>query len=87
MTIAIDIAPEVKEALARQAVAEGRGIESYAARLLEAAARLPTGAVEAASLVELSEPLRGSLADDEIDRLFSRNPSAGRPIPDEKPRT
>jgi len=79
-TITSDIAPEVKEALALQAAAEGSAIESYAARL-------PTAAVEAANLVELSEPLRGSLGDDDIDRLFSRNPSASRPIPDENPRT
>ena len=37
MTITVDITPEVKAALARQAAAEGREVESYAASLLEQA--------------------------------------------------
>jgi Arc/MetJ-type ribon-helix-helix transcriptional regulator len=40
----------------------------------------PTGASEAKNLVELFEPVRGLLADDEVDTLFSRNPSTGRPV-------
>jgi len=31
-------------------------------------------------LVELSEPVRGLLTDEEIDVIFSRNPSNGRPV-------
>jgi hypothetical protein len=80
MTITIDITPEVKAALARQAATQGRELEAYAAGLLEEAARLPAGAVQAANLVDLCEPIRGLLGDDEIDRLFSRNPSTGRPV-------
>jgi len=34
---------------------------------------------QAANLVELCEPVRGLLTDDEIDVLFSRNSSTGRP--------
>jgi hypothetical protein len=41
MTIIIDITPEVKAALARQAAAHGRAIEAYAARLLEEAVHHP----------------------------------------------
>ena len=37
MPITLDITPEVKAALARQAAAEGREVESYAASLLEQA--------------------------------------------------
>ena len=80
MTITVDITPEVKAALARQAAAQGRPLEAYAAGLLEEAARLPSGAVQAANLVDLCDPIRGVLGDDEIDRLFSRNPSTGRPV-------
>ena len=80
LTITIDITPEVKAALARQAAAQGRAVESYAASLLEEAARLPSGAAQAANLVDLCEPIRGLLGDEEIDRLFSRNPSTGRPV-------
>ena len=80
MTITIDITPEAKAALARQAATQGRALEAYAAGLLEEAARFPSGAVQAANLVDLCEPIRGLLGDDEIDRLFSRNPATGRPV-------
>jgi hypothetical protein len=80
MTITLDITPEVKAELARQAATQGRALEAYAASLLEEAARLPSGAGQAANLVDLCEPIRGLLGDDEIDRLFSRNPSTGRSV-------
>ena len=35
---------------------------------------------EPKSLFELFAPVRGLLTDDEIDRLFSRNRSTGRPV-------
>jgi hypothetical protein len=44
MTITVDIRPEVQAELARQAAAEGRAIEAYAASLLEEAVHLPAGA-------------------------------------------
>jgi hypothetical protein len=40
-TITVDITPEVKAALARQAAAHGRPVEAYAASLLEEAVHLP----------------------------------------------
>ena len=92
MTLTVDIRPEVQAELARQAAAHGRAIEAHAATLLEDAVHLPaerlprrTGqeesrAAQAASLMELFEPVRGLLTDEEVDTLFSRNPSAGRPV-------
>jgi len=80
MSITIDIKPEVQAELTRQAAAQGRGLEAYAAGLLEEAARPPSGAAQAANLVDLCEPVRGLLTDDEIDRLFSRDSSTGRPV-------
>jgi len=41
MTITVHITPEAQAELARQAAAQGRPIESYAAGLLEQAAHLP----------------------------------------------
>ena len=38
MTITIEIAPELREELARQAAKQGLGIDAYAAALLESAA-------------------------------------------------
>jgi hypothetical protein len=85
MTITVDIRPEVQAELARQAAAQGRALEAYAASLLEAAARVPAAVPPPArnkrspgrkSLVELfaESPLRG------LDLDFSRNKSAGRPV-------
>jgi hypothetical protein len=86
MTITLDIAPEVQAELARQAAAQGRGLEAHAARLLEEAVHHPSAASRhkrppgRKSLVELFEPLRGLFKDEEIDALFSRNKSTGRPV-------
>ena len=37
-------------------------------------------AEHAANLVELFEPIRGLLTDEEIDVMFKRNPSSARPV-------
>ena len=85
MTITVDITPEVKAALARQAAAQGREVESYAASLLEEAVHPTAGAVTnpekrkregGKSLVEVCAMVRG-LTDD-VD--FSRKPDTGRPV-------
>jgi plasmid stability protein len=93
MTITVEIRPEVQAELTRQAAAHGRPLEAYAASLLEDAAHAPekrlpsdllTGeesrAAKATNLMELFEPIQGLLTDEEIETLFSRNPSTGRPV-------
>ena len=88
MTITVEIRPEVQAELARRAAVHGRAIEAEAASLLEDAVHLPAApvppdappAAKAANLMELFEPIRGLLTDEEVDTLFSRNPSAGRPV-------
>ena len=47
MTITLNIKPEVRAELARQAAAQGRAIEAVAASLLEQAVCLPAAAPEA----------------------------------------
>ena len=42
--------------------------------------RESTRAAQAANLIELFEPMRGLLTDEEADTLFTRNPSTGRPV-------
>jgi len=90
-TITVDIPPEVEAELTRQAAAHGRALEVHAATLLRDAAHVPVRdkprrmdeeprAAQAANLIELFEPIRGLLTDEEVDTLFSRNPSAGRPV-------
>ena len=74
MTIIIDISPEVKAALARQAAAQGREVESYAASLLERAVHPAAPSTPAAKdMVELFAPLRGLNLDFERDRDTGRD--------------
>ena len=75
MTVTLDITPEVKAELARQAAAQGREVESYAARLLEEAVHLPAAppAAPAKDMVELFAPLRGLNLDFERDRDTRRD--------------
>jgi len=40
----------------------------------------PSGTSNTGNLVELFEPVRGLLSDEEADTLFRRNPSTGRPV-------
>ena len=47
--------------------------------LPEPAAPSSTHAARAANLVELFEPVRGLLNDEEVDNIFSRNRSPSRP--------
>ena len=75
MTITIGITPEVKAALTRQAAAQGREVESYAASLLERAVH-PAAAPPtppAKDMVELFAPLRGLNLDFERDRDTGRD--------------
>ena len=85
MTITIDITPEVKAALARQAAAEGREVESHAASLLEEAVHPTSGAAinpekrprgAEKTLVEVCAMVKGLTAD--VD--FSRDPDTGRTV-------
>ena len=83
MTITVDIRPEVQAELARQAAAQGRALEAYAASLLEEAAHVPAERLPGRSgqeLIDAGAKVRGLLTDDEIDTLFRRNPSSARPV-------
>ena len=86
MSLTLDIKPEVQAELARKAAAQGRPVEAVAAALLEDAVHLQaavsSGAQEAQArnLIELFEPVRGLLTDEEIDTIFSRNRLPSRPI-------
>jgi plasmid stability protein len=94
MTITVDIRPEVQAELARRAAVHGRAIETEAASLLEEAVNpIPVrqpAAVSAEptqpehrtgqSLIDAFAEIRGLLTDEEIDRMFARNPSGARPV-------
>jgi hypothetical protein len=85
MTITLDIRPEVQAELARQAAAQGRAIEAIATALLEDAVHVPpveqmAGQRTGQDLIDAFAEMRGLLSDEEIDRLFRRNPSPARPV-------
>jgi hypothetical protein len=83
MSITIDVSPEVEAELARQATSQGRAIEAVAADLLEAAVHLPEvfpARASAENLMELFQPVRGLLTNEEVDIIFRRNASTARPI-------
>ena len=83
MSIIVDIRPEAEAELARQAAAQGRAIEAYAASSLEEAAHVPQPQRAGRSgqeLIDASAKVRGLLTDEEIDTLFRRSPSFARPV-------
>jgi hypothetical protein len=83
MNITVDIKPEVKAELARQAAAQGRAVEAYAASLLEEAAHIPAHRLPPRSgqaIIDAFAEMRGLLSDEEIDGMFARNPSGARPV-------
>jgi hypothetical protein len=85
MTLTLEIKPEVQAELARQAIAQGLAIETVAAALLEEAvhpvAASPDAPAEAPGhgtgqvIIDAFAEIRGLLADEEIDRMFTRSPS------------
>jgi hypothetical protein len=87
MTITLDIRPELRAELARQAAAQGRAIETVAATLLEEAVHLPAASARppetrhtGQELIDACAKVRGVLTDEEVDTLFRRNPSFARPV-------
>ena len=88
MTIMLDIRPEVQAELARQAAVQGRAIEAIAAALLEEALHIseaepvepPATRRGGQALIDAFAEIRGLLTDEEIDRMFRRNPSTARPV-------
>ena len=94
MTITVDIKPEVQAELARQAAVQVRPVEVVAAALLESAVNPRSAGQPAGASAEPTQPerrtgqalidafaeVRGLLTDEEIDRMFTRNPSGARPV-------
>jgi hypothetical protein len=82
MTIQLDLAPDVERGLLAQAERHGVSLEQYVEEIITREAHRSPWATarEAANLIELSEPVRGLLSDEEVDTLFRRSPSSSRPI-------
>jgi hypothetical protein len=94
MAITVDIRPEVQARLARQAAAQGRALEAYAASLLEYAVNPIPAPQPAVASAESTQPehrtrqaligafgeIRSLPGSEEVDRMFTRNPSGARPV-------
>jgi hypothetical protein len=83
MTITLNIRPEVEAELARKAELARSALETYAAELLEDAIHPPASEVSGLTgqaVVDACARVRGLLTDEEIDTLFSRDPSTDRPF-------
>jgi Arc/MetJ-type ribon-helix-helix transcriptional regulator len=83
----IDIAPET-ERLVREEILSGHfrsadeviraGVEALREKVAMAKTSAPTP--QASNLYDLFAPVRGLLTDEEIDQIFARDPSPGRPV-------
>ena len=86
MTITLDLQPEIESGLVAQATARGVSLTEYVKEIVVREAHVsplvPTSAraAEARNLMELFEPIRGLLTDEEVDTIFRRNPSFARPV-------
>lgn len=79
MTITLDLQPDVERGLLTQAQLRGMSLEDYVRQIVTREAHLSPPR-QVANVVELSDPVRGLLTDDEIDTLFSRDKSTARPL-------
>ena len=84
----IDVAPET-ERLVREEILNGHfqsadeviraGVEALREKYVSATTTTEP-ASQSSSLYDLFAPVRGLLTDDEIDQIFTRDPSPSRPV-------
>ena len=86
MTITIDLQPEIERGLLAQAQAKGvsltefvQGIVAREAHVAEAQSS-PSECCTGQALIDAFADLRGLLTDEEINRMFTRNPSPARSV-------
>ena len=83
MTIALDLQPEIENGLLAQATARGVSLADYVKEIVVREARVspePARPRTGQELIDVCARVRGSLTDEEVDKLFSRNPSFARPV-------
>ena len=83
MTIQLDLSVDVERGLLAQARQHGMSLQDYVQQIVIREAHLMPSILAtrtASNLVELSNRSGGLLTDEELDTLFHRNPSTGRPL-------
>ena len=83
MTLTLNLNPEIEKGLLDQAAARGVSLTEFAQEVLAREAHLfpePRPTRTGQSLIDICAKVRGLLTDEEIETLFSRNPSPARPV-------
>jgi hypothetical protein len=83
MTIKLDLRPEIEKGLLAQATARGVSLLDYVNEIVIREAHVapePTRQRTGQELIDVCAKVRGVLTDEEVDTLFSRSPSFGRPL-------
>ena len=83
MTITLNLQPEIEKGLLAQAAARGVSLLDYVNEIVVREAHIAperTPERTGQTLVDVCAKVRGLLTDEEVDTLFSRNPSFGRPV-------
>jgi hypothetical protein len=83
MTITLDLQPETESGLLAQATARGVSLADYVKEIVVREAHAspePARPRTGQELIDVCAKVRGLLTDEEVDTLFSRNPSFARPV-------
>jgi hypothetical protein len=84
MTITIDLQPEIERGLLARAQAKGVSLTEYVQGIVAREARVseakpsPAERRTGQAVIDAFAELGGALTDEEIDRMFTRNPSPAR---------
>jgi hypothetical protein len=81
MTITLDLQPEIERGLLAQA--RGVSLRDYVQEIVTREAHVSPESLPRRTgqeLIDTCAKVRGLLTDEEVDRLFSRNPSFARPV-------
>jgi hypothetical protein len=82
MAISLEFEPEIERSLQEQANAKGMSLTEFVQEIVvrEAKPRTDASPGSGKELMDIGARVRGLFTDEEIDAMFSRNPSVSRPI-------
>ncbi len=83
MTITLDLQPEIEKGLLAQATARGLSLRDFVKEIVVREAHVSPARPPRRTgqeLIDVCAKVQGLLTDEEVDTLFSRNPSLARPV-------